>query len=123
MLLLVSLVGCGGTQDTPPTETPPTQEEETPAVSVTKSSIRMDWGDHYVFSVSGRATNNTDTYVSNVVVTFTLYDDVDVPMKKSNITVGGLGANETKEFDFSYEVDKSIGRVPQRVEITEVKYN
>ena len=119
LLLLVGLVGCG-TQEP---QTPQTPQEEITAVSVTKSTMRMDWGEYYVFSISGNATNNTDEYISQVVITITVYDDVDVAMKKISTTISGLDAKQTKEYNCSYKVYKIQGRVPKKAEITDVKYS
>ena len=78
---------------------------------------------YYSVSIVGTARNNSDAHVSNIVITITVYDDVDVPMKKLTTTISGLGANEAKEFSHYFKVYKSQGRIPKRSEVTEIKYN
>ena len=127
IILVVGLVGCGDTQEPQqPQEPEQTQEqekgEEKPPVSVSKSGMRMDWGDYYVYSITGTATNKSDTYFSQVVITFTVYDDVDVAMKKLSTTISGLAPNETKEYYCSFRVPKTQGRTPAKSEITDITY-
>ena len=119
LLLLVGLVGCG-TQET---QTPPPPQEEIAAVSATKSAVRVDGGQYYIYSISGKVTNNTDEYISQVVVTITVYDDVDVAMKKLSATISGLEGKQTKEYSCSYKVYKSQGRVPSKSEITDITHS
>lgn len=119
LLLLVGLVGCG-TQEP---QTPQTPQEEITAVSATKTAVRVDSGQYYVYSIVGNVTNNTDEYISQVIVTITVYDDVDVAMKKLSATISGLEGKQTKEYSCLYKVYKSQGRVPSKSEITDVTYN
>lgn len=119
LLLLVGLVGCG-TQEP---QTPQTPQEEITAVSATKTAVRVDSGQYYVYSIVGNVTNNTDEYISQVIVTITVYDDVDVAMKKLSATISGLEGKQTKEYSCLYKVYKSQGRVPSKSEITDVKYS
>lgn len=116
LLLLVGLVGCG-------TQEPQTPQEEITAVSATKTAVRVDSGQYYVYSIVGNVTNNTDEYISQVIVTITVYDDVDVAMKKLSATISGLEGKQTKEYSCLYKVYKSQGRVPSKSEITDVTYN
>jgi|GEM_PF-5696738 len=124
--MLTGLVGCGTqeaqlSQERTPQERTP--QEEVTNVSVTKSAMRLDWGEYYIYSISGKATNNTDEYISRVIINITVYDDVDVAMKKISSTINGLDAHETKEFSCSYKVYKIQGRVPSKSEITNVTYS
>lgn len=82
-LLSGCLIGCGTKEPQISDESQTSQEEKINPVSATKTAVCSDWGEYYVYSIIGKATNNTDDYISRVVITITVYDDVDVAMKKN----------------------------------------